>query len=110
MLALGDVEGQALNAYKPPSGVKLTLRDFLEPYLTAIGTYKPITGRSRRGWFDAAPQVLHAPKVVRMDPCKEGGAMKVLVRTIPQDLPSVAAALDQIGERIPLERQNRAYR
>src|SRR5262252_9968157 len=110
MLALGDVEGEALNAYKPPSSVKLTLRDFLEPNLTAIGTYKPITGRSRGSWFDVAPQVLHAPKVVRMDPSKEGRAMKGLVQAIPQDLLSVVAAPYQVGGRIPLERHNRPDR
>src|SRR5215469_1991997 len=104
-LALGDVEGHALEAYKPPSSVKLALRCFLGPYLTAVETYKPKTDRSRRiVWIEAAPHLLHAPKVVWMDSSNEGRVIEGLLRIVPQKLCGVVAAPYQIGGHIPLER------
>jgi hypothetical protein len=110
-LALGDVEGQALETYKAAARVELGSRGFLEPYFAAVGAYEA-EGDRMRGTIraDTANERFEACAIVRMDPCKKVGCAESLLRVQPQDLRGILAPPRQTRSDIPIEGRHRPGR
>jgi hypothetical protein len=110
-LARGNVEGEALEAYKAPHGVELGPSYFLEPDFPTVGMPEA-EGDGIRGRFgaDGADECFEALTVVRMDPREKVARSKGLLRFKPQDLRGVGAALRRTRGDIPDERRDRPCR
>ena len=110
-LARGDVESEALEAYKAPHGVEFGLCCFLEPDFPAVGVLEAEGDGIGRGFgVDAAHERLEPLAVVRMHPREKVARGKGLPRVEPQDLRGVGAALRRTRADVPYERRDRPCR
>src|SRR5215471_14978381 len=110
-LACGDVESEALEAYKSPQCIEFGLCCFLEPDFPAVGALEAEGGGIARAFGgNAAHQRLEPLAVVRVHPREKIDRGKGLPRIEPEDLRGVGAALRRTRADVPYERRDRPCR